>query len=819
VNRSMRNAVIGILGSLALSAPSFALATATVTMTGGETQEFDQSWDIGPLMVTVNVSGISYIETVYYGQYSTTASVASEIAGRFSNDYAQNGLCAHASGATITFNLTATGAAFGLLNVSGPTSSFQLNGAGFAAYTIAPPSNGGSLTVSTLNMAGGQDAGTYYDQGTVSVRVSGATAAAEWSEGSTPAGMASELASAINMAAGGFVSANASGATISVTSLNGGPATDMSIAGSTIDSADTGYFSSPSFSVATTNMSGGGATEGDLLYGFTIPDQGGYDLNGNLLTAVDSVMGTWSYSYDNLNRLANSAGSQPNNPITNYCWVYDQFGNRTVQSGAGGSAVFEGGSGNPCQLESGTLYTNAWMTPTANNQMSSSSQSVASGIPIQYDAAGNMTGDGQNQYLYDAEERLCAVKNSGGSMTGYIYDVGGIRVAKGSLNSFSCNFAPSNFTANTSWVLGQGGEQVTEYSVSGGPGSYASTWAHSNVFASGALMATYAASGSNQFPNGDTYFALSDWLGTKRAEVSAGRCFSSFASMPFGDALTPNGNCADATEHHYTGKERDTESGNDYFGARYYASSMGRFMSPDWSAKEEPVPYAKLDNPQSLNLYSYVLNNPLSNVDTDGHACGGLYFNSGSGFCTRATEYGQIDAISGVQSQTRFFAAANAVSQALADVATPVSGLLVSGQTANFLEGVGQNLQKLNQTEAAAIQNGSLSGPNLDGQLVHNEQSSVQGQLNSFQQSDPTGYTKAIGEINGSLNSTATQVLEQLRGTDRAYAGVLAGVRKDLGRNIDFSKQGDREAIGNALIKHIRQTGGCDVNGKKQAGC
>jgi len=52
---------------------------------------------------------------------------------------------------------------------------------------------------------------------------------------------------------------------------------------------------------------------------------------------------------------------------------------------------------------------------------------------------------------------------------------------------------------------------------------------------------------------------------------------------------------------------------------RYYASSMGRFMSPDWSAKEEPVPYAKLDNPQSLNLYSYVWNNPLSRSDPDGH--------------------------------------------------------------------------------------------------------------------------------------------------------------------------------------------------------
>lgn len=70
---------------------------------------------------------------------------------------------------------------------------------------------------------------------------------------------------------------------------------------------------------------------------------------------------------------------------------------------------------------------------------------------------------------------------------------------------------------------------------------------------------------------------------------------------------------------HFTGKERDAESGNDYFEARYYASSMGRFLSPDWSAKEEPVPYARLDDPQTLNLYSYVQNNPLTNVDKDGH--------------------------------------------------------------------------------------------------------------------------------------------------------------------------------------------------------
>jgi RHS repeat-associated protein len=73
------------------------------------------------------------------------------------------------------------------------------------------------------------------------------------------------------------------------------------------------------------------------------------------------------------------------------------------------------------------------------------------------------------------------------------------------------------------------------------------------------------------------------------------------------------------TNYKFTGKERDTESGNDYFEARYYSSAMGRFMSPDWSAKASPVPYAVLGNPQSLNLYAYVGNNPLRFTDPTGH--------------------------------------------------------------------------------------------------------------------------------------------------------------------------------------------------------
>jgi len=63
----------------------------------------------------------------------------------------------------------------------------------------------------------------------------------------------------------------------------------------------------------------------------------------------------------------------------------------------------------------------------------------------------------------------------------------------------------------------------------------------------------------------------------------------------------------------YTGKERDAESGLDNFGARYNASTMGRFMSPD----PGNIGVNRL-NPQSWNAYSYSLNNPLSLTDPTG---------------------------------------------------------------------------------------------------------------------------------------------------------------------------------------------------------
>jgi RHS repeat-associated protein len=88
----------------------------------------------------------------------------------------------------------------------------------------------------------------------------------------------------------------------------------------------------------------------------------------------------------------------------------------------------------------------------------------------------------------------------------------------------------------------------------------------------------------------------------------------SCSSLPFGDGLSCTGSITFPSEHHFTGKERDTESGNDYFGARYYASSMGRWLSPD----PKIISKQRMYDPQQWNMYSYARNNPLGAIDPDG---------------------------------------------------------------------------------------------------------------------------------------------------------------------------------------------------------
>jgi RHS repeat-associated protein len=86
--------------------------------------------------------------------------------------------------------------------------------------------------------------------------------------------------------------------------------------------------------------------------------------------------------------------------------------------------------------------------------------------------------------------------------------------------------------------------------------------------------------------------------------------------LPYGEEYNPQG----TTNHFkFTGKERDSESQLDYFGARYYSSGLGRWISADWSPVPVPVPYADFSDPQSLNLYSYVRGLPTSRIDADGH--------------------------------------------------------------------------------------------------------------------------------------------------------------------------------------------------------
>ena len=74
---------------------------------------------------------------------------------------------------------------------------------------------------------------------------------------------------------------------------------------------------------------------------------------------------------------------------------------------------------------------------------------------------------------------------------------------------------------------------------------------------------------------------------------------------PFGGERAYTNTCAQ--NYKFEGKERDTETQNDDFGARYYSWRFGRWLSSDWSAVTVPVPYANLTNPQTLNLYSMAL--------------------------------------------------------------------------------------------------------------------------------------------------------------------------------------------------------------------
>ncbi len=81
--------------------------------------------------------------------------------------------------------------------------------------------------------------------------------------------------------------------------------------------------------------------------------------------------------------------------------------------------------------------------------------------------------------------------------------------------------------------------------------------------------------------------------------------------FPYGETRIDDHDEDYQNDYQFTGKERDDETGLSYYEARYYHSNIGRFLSRDtWEGD--------LQDPQSLNKYSYVQNNPLKYVDPDG---------------------------------------------------------------------------------------------------------------------------------------------------------------------------------------------------------
>jgi RHS repeat-associated protein len=297
----------------------------------------------------------------------------------------------------------------------------------------------------------------------------------------------------------------------------------------------------------------------NTIYNFNITS---FAPNGDILAAGDTANGNWTYGYDPFNRLV---GANKNSGQAVYNYVYDRFGNRWQQNGP--------------QTFLATFTGNNQSNPQNNNCMDGYS----------YDAAGNLLNDGTHSYTYDAENHLIKVDN--GSTATYTYDADGNRVQK-----VSATGGGGDPAGTWQFLYDQSGRMVQRYD---------GTFWQGNIFVGGRHLVE---------DGGGTNFSHADWLGTERVRTTnTGAICESIASLPFGDGQTTTGACYQSSPLHFTGKERDSESGLDNFGARYDSSSMGRFMTPD-PLLNSGRPW----EPQTWNRYAYARNNPLNIVDPTG---------------------------------------------------------------------------------------------------------------------------------------------------------------------------------------------------------
>jgi RHS repeat-associated protein len=297
------------------------------------------------------------------------------------------------------------------------------------------------------------------------------------------------------------------------------------------------------------------------------------DDNGNVygITHYGHQTRNQTFTYDALSRLTSAQNAGTDCTVilpdghTEYwgnSYSYDAWGNLL------------GKAPTKCSAE------NLSVSAAANNQLQGG---------YAYDAAGNMMHDATANlnYTYDQENRI-----AGAAGFTYTYDADGNRVEKANGTRGTLYWYMSLGIVGESDLLGN---LKSEY-----------------IFFDGERVAR------KDFPGNAVAYYLSDHLKTASVITdSAGNIKSESDYYPWGGELQFANN--DSNRYKFTGKERDLETGLDYFGARYYSNGLGRFITPDWAAKAAAVPYADFADPQSLNLYTYVRNIPTSKVDADGH--------------------------------------------------------------------------------------------------------------------------------------------------------------------------------------------------------
>ena len=286
--------------------------------------------------------------------------------------------------------------------------------------------------------------------------------------------------------------------------------------------------------------------------------------NGNLQSQTVAAAGntfSQSYTYDGLNRLKTAQETNG----WNQAYVYDTFGNRALIMGT--SYYIPGGTWTP-QVTADDPSQVAALFP--NNRQTA----------LTYDAAGNVQIlPGNTTFTYDAENRQTSA-TMGGITTTYAYDADGRRVQK-----------LQGGTATTYYYDGAG-QLGAEYATAVAPGLCTTCY----------LTADHLGSTRAMTDQNGTVQALHDYL-------------------PFGEELPAGINTrgalygSDEPNQKFTAKERDSETGLDYFGARYFSGAQGRFTTPD-----KPFADQHPEDPQSWNLYTYGRNNPLRFVDLEGGA-------------------------------------------------------------------------------------------------------------------------------------------------------------------------------------------------------